>query len=72
MFVGGLILDGIDKRLSEKTSFQNCLVCAPTGVGKTQTFILPNLLKINGQSVVVTDPSGELYDSCYCYLESKG
>lgn len=34
---------------------------AATGSGKTASFILPNLLSLDGRSLVATDPSGTLY-----------
>lgn len=68
----GLLLDGVSKRLSEHHSFQNVLVCAPTGVGKTQTYILPNILTQHDQSLVITDPSGEVYETCSNQLIERG
>ena len=68
----GLLLDGVSKRLSEHHSFQNVLVCAPTGVGKTQTYIIPNILSQHDQSLVITDPSGEVYEACSNELMERG
>jgi type IV secretory pathway TraG/TraD family ATPase VirD4 len=68
----GLVLDGIN-RLSEELSFRHLLLVAPTGAGKTSTYIMPNLLSINSESsVVITDPSGEIFNKTSGYLSSKG
>jgi len=57
----GLLLDGAKARLSDDDSFRNLAVIATTGAGKTASFILPNLLSLDGNSIVATDPSGTLY-----------
>ena len=57
----GLLLDGDKARLSDDDSFRNLAVIATTGAGKTASFILPNLLSLEGSSIVATDPSGTLY-----------
>ena len=50
------------------------LVIGATGSGKTQTIIHPmvNLLIKNGESMVVTDPKGEIYKSAGNYLKDMG
>lgn len=57
----GLVLDGKRKRLGHGDSFKHCGIFTPTGGGKTTIFIKPNILTLDGVSMVVTDPSGELY-----------
>ena len=57
----GLLLDGVDGRLTPDSSFRNLAVIATTGAGKTSSFILPNLLTLDDSSIVATDPSGTLY-----------
>jgi type IV secretory pathway TraG/TraD family ATPase VirD4 len=57
----GLLLDGAKSRLTGDASFRNLAVIATTGAGKTASFILPNLLTLDGASMVATDPSGTLY-----------
>ena len=49
----------------------NVLVIGGTGTGKTFKYIKPNLLQENC-SVVVTDPSGDIFRSFAPYLLSKG
>lgn len=49
----------------------NVLVIGGTGTGKTFKFVKPNLLQENS-SVIVTDPSGDIYRSFAPYLLSKG
>lgn len=49
----------------------NVLVIGGTGTGKTFKYIKPNLLQENA-SVVVTDPSGDIFRSFAPYLLSKG
>ena len=54
----GLILDGIEKALSEKASYQNVCVSAMIGAGKTTRYVINNVLnraKYNC-SMVINDP----------------
>lgn len=50
------------------------LVIGSTGAGKTQTTVLPmvNLLSKKGESMIVTDPKGEIYEGTSEMLRSKG
>lgn len=50
------------------------LVIGSTGAGKTQTTVLPmvNLLAKNGESMIVTDPKGEIYEDTSELLRSLG
>ncbi len=48
-------------RLTKLQSFQNLLICGPTGSGKTSRLIFPNLAVLKDCSIVVNDPSKELY-----------
>ena len=70
----GLVLDGKDKRLSEKESFNHMGIIARTGGGKTTGYIVPNILKLaqGKTSMVVTDLSGELYQKTSGFLKKKG
>ena len=68
----GLVLDGVDARLSADDSFRNLAVIATTGAGKTSSFILPNLLTLDDCSIVATDPSGTLYERTSGDLRKRG
>lgn len=68
----GLVLDGGEARLSDDDSFRNLAVIATTGAGKTSSFILPNLLSLEGRSIVATDPSGALYERTSGDLARRG
>ena len=72
-FHQGLLIDGAGRsRLSAKNSFEHVAVISPTGGGKTTRYIIPNLLTLDDCSMVVTDPSGEIYQQTAGYLEKKG
>ena len=49
----------------------NLLLIGGTGTGKTFKYVKPNLLQENC-SIVVTDPSGDIFDSFAPYLLSRG
>ena len=70
----GLVLDGQNKRLSEKESFNHMGIIARTGGGKTTGYIIPNILKLaqGKTSMIVTDLSGELYQKTSGFLKKKG
>lgn len=60
-------------RIDENTCYGHVLVVGPTGSGKTVSYFLPNLFKLDdGTSVVVTDPKGELYQKTAGILEARG
>ncbi len=50
------------------------LVIGSTGAGKTQTTVLPmvNLLAKHDESMIITDPKGEIYEHSANYLKSLG
>ena len=66
----GLVIDGCN-RLSQKHSFQHLMCVSPTGTGKSQGYVLPNVLTLDS-SIVVTDIKGELYDLTAAHLHRKG
>lgn len=68
----GLILT---KRVQMKlsTCFTHLLVIGPTGSGKTQSFFLPNIMKLPADySTVITDPKGELYQKTAAHQRKLG
>jgi len=56
----GLVVEK-NGRITEKLSFQHLMVISPSGGGKTVSFVIPNVLALDNASMVVTDPSGEIY-----------
>lgn len=50
------------------------LIIGATGSGKSQTVVIPmvNLLAKHGESMIITDPKGELYENSAEYLKSRG
>lgn len=66
----GLIL-GKSLRMSLKRSYQGMMVVAPVGMGKTTSLIVPNVLDCQG-SFIVTDPSGEVFQSTAGHLVKRG
>lgn len=58
-------------RLSERDSYTNLALVAPTGSGKTTRYVIPNVLHVEG-SVVITDPSGEIYQQTSGHLLRRG
>jgi len=71
---GGFLIDGHHKRLSEKASYESLLIQGGMGRGKSTTFVMPNLLSLpkSQPSFVITDTSGEIYQSTSGYLARQG
>jgi type IV secretion system protein VirD4 len=70
----GLLLDGVNLKLSEQESFQNVCVIARVGAGKTSRYIIPNVLARarSNCSMVINDPKGEVYEQTSAHLASQG
>lgn len=70
----GLLLDGVDTRLSLKDSFSHLALISRTGGGKTTSYVIPNIFKLSKQkcSMVITDISGELYEKTSGHLAKQG
>ncbi|MGB0524632.1 MAG: VirD4-like conjugal transfer protein, CD1115 family [Flammeovirgaceae bacterium] len=66
----GLVIDG-KQALSLNDSFKHLVVLGPTGSGKTTKFIIPNVLSIKNASMVVLDPSAEIYQLTASYLRKQ-
>ena len=67
----GLILEK-NGRLSESISMQHTLILAPSGGGKTVSYIIPNVLTLDNASISVTDPSGEIFELTAKVKEKQG
>lgn len=67
----GFIIDGKQK-LPAKLSYQHLTICAPTGRGKTTCFCIPHILNTKEGSLIVTDPSGEIFKTTSGYLAKQG
>lgn len=67
-----LINDG--KNIWVDNGAYHSLVIGSTGSGKTQTIVKPmvNLLAKKGESMIITDPKGEIYKYSASYLKEKG
>ena len=68
-----IINDGVDAWVDAKGE-PHALIMGASGSGKTQAFMFP-LIKIlgrAGESMIVTDPKGELYEACGNLLKEKG
>jgi len=70
----GLTIDGQNKKLSLKDSFNHMGIIARSGAGKTTTYIIPNILKLaeTKNSMIITDLSGDLFLQTSGYLAKKG
>ncbi|BCC32955.1 hypothetical protein BCM0100_p208 (plasmid) [Bacillus cereus] len=58
--------------ITTKKSHEHIMLLGPTGSGKSASFFLPNLLKLDDVSIVVTDPKAELHRKSGPTLEKKG
>ena len=56
------------RKLSRRKSCENVLLAGPTGSGKTTRLLLKNLYTLKNCSIVVNDPSKELYQLSSGYL----
>ena len=70
----GIPLAYDDKYLYINNHEAHSLIIGSTGSGKTQSTILPmlKLAMMANESIVLTDPKGELYDKCAGALKEKG
>lgn len=58
-----------NRKLTRRKSFENILLAGPTGSGKTTRLLLKNLYELDKCSVIVNDPSRELYQLSSGYLD---
>lgn len=68
----GWLVDGKNKYLSERVSYQSMLTVGGMGKGKSSCFVMPNLFSLDNRSMVVTDTSGEIYDATADTLRIRG
>ena len=68
----GIIIDSDRGRLSERISMQHLLMIAPSGAGKTQSMLWPNLAQIDNCSLVITDPKGTTFNRYASVLAKRG
>ncbi len=69
--------DGTKKQKREKLPFngnRHVMVIGPSGSGKSYCYSRPNIFQsiLHGESVIVTDPKGELYSDTSKYAEKHG
>lgn len=70
----GIPLKMTPKRVWVDNGGYHNIVIGSTGAGKTQTTVLPmvNLLAKHDESMIITDPKGEIYENTANYLRSLG
>ena len=71
---GGIPLKMTPKKVWVDNGGYHNIVIGSTGAGKTQTTVLPmvNLLAKHDESMIITDPKGEIYENTSNYLKSLG
>ena len=68
-----VINNGVDAWVDDSGQ-PHSLIMGASGSGKTQAFMFPliRILGRHGESMIVTDPKGELYENCGALLKEKG
>lgn len=66
-----IVLGETVRKVVQRTSEDNILAIGCAGSGKTRSFVVPNITRVNGDSIIV-DPNGEYYNQCKDELERKG
>ena len=68
-----IINDGVDAWVDDSGQ-PHALIMGASGSGKSQAFMFPfiRILGRHGESMIVTDPKGELYEACGNMLKEKG
>lgn len=67
-----IINDGVNMWVDDGS--YHSLIIGSTGSGKTQSMVLPlvKILAKHGESMIITDPKGEIYEQTANMLKSKG
>jgi type IV secretion system protein VirD4 len=68
----GFLIDGRHGRLGLTPSFQSCVTVAGQGAGKSSACVIPNLLTLDGCSLVITDTKGSVYQQTSGDLARRG
>ena len=64
--------DIVSMNMSKTKRNRNCTIIGRPGTGKSRYWLTPNILNAGGETIIVTDPKGELLDSCGWSLVQKG
>ena len=67
----GLVINSDTLRLSEKYSMNHLLMVAPSGMGKTTSFVHPNIAALDDCSIIITDPKGSTLEQYASTLLAK-
>jgi type IV secretion system protein VirD4 len=68
----GFLIDGRHGRLGLTPSLQSCVTVAGQGAGKSSACVIPNLLTLDGCSLVITDTKGSVYQQTSGDLVQRG
>jgi type IV secretory pathway TraG/TraD family ATPase VirD4 len=72
----GFVIDGVNKRLSNKASFQNILVTGAVGLGKSSSYIYSNIFSLAKNkkpcSLIINDPKMDFIYKTSGYLKKCG
>ncbi|NER45074.1 type IV secretory system conjugative DNA transfer family protein [Bacillus megaterium NBRC 15308 = ATCC 14581] len=73
-YEGNLMLGMSEEGIAslKESGNQNVLVVGKTGIGKTSTYSVPNILVEQERSLIVIDPARELYQQTYVEKGNQG
>ena len=57
-----------NRKMTRQKSYENVLIIGPIGSGKTSRLLIKQLLSLRNRTILVNDPSGELFQLCSGYL----
>lgn len=60
------------RRTTRRKAFENLLVSGPTGSGKTTRILLPNCYVLNNASMIINDPSKEIFLKSSGFFSQRG